>query len=271
MTLSRILTDNGASSAASIPFISCSVTDERKLKRLGFEPKSVCVGVIPYYSEYCDMHRTVSAYAVPRDYHLYMHELSDRIQSVFSSYYPSQRMRLCADNSPINEIDAAARAGLGVIGRHHLLITPEHSSFVFIFEVFSTLDPEKEAEDPVCCENCGKCQKACPTGMTSPDRCLSSITQKKGELTPVETALIRSCGTVWGCDICQLACPHTDDARKKGTLYTKNEWFLTDTLNCPEPVDIENRDFFVKRAYSWRGAQPILRNIDILSGGNKSK
>lgn len=271
MILSELLLSIGAGDSASIPFPDCRILDHNKLDRFGFQPKSVCLGIIPYYSHSCDEFRTVSAYAVAKDYHLYVRNLSSSIETFFCKYHPEDKFRICTDNSPIDEVDSAARAGLGIIGRNHLLITPKFSSFVFIFEIFSTLAPEKKTVEPLFCENCGKCLSACPIGMSSPDECISSITQKKGELSEKEIDLIRRFKTVWGCDICQLACPHTCKARQDGSLYTENSWFTSDIVKCPTAEQINNRSFFKYRAYSWRGPQPILRNIAILSGRSEKK
>lgn len=57
---------------------------------------------------------------------------------------------------------AAQAAGLGTIGRHSLLITPELGSMVWLGAV---LIDEKLEPDPLqkpICPNCGLCVKACP-------------------------------------------------------------------------------------------------------------
>ncbi len=270
MLLSSILKSNGAASAASIPFEACRVTDPPKLSRFGFLPRSVCVGIIPYYTPACDGPRTVSAYAVPRDYHIFVRAAAERIADDFGAAFPGERIRVCGDNSPIDEADAAARAGLGVIGRNRLLITPEHSSFVFIFEAFSTLPPEREAVEPGRCLDCGRCAEACPAAFGDPEGCLSALTQKKGELSPGQEELIRRNRSVWGCDVCQLVCPYTERARRNGTLYSTDPWFLEHTIACPDPELIRDGQRFRERAYSWRGPGPILRNLALLGeGGGK--
>ena len=59
---------------------------------------------------------------------------------------------------------AAQAAGLGTIGRHSLLITPEYGSMVWLTVV---LTEEKLESDPLkqpICNDCGLCVKACPVG-----------------------------------------------------------------------------------------------------------
>lgn len=59
---------------------------------------------------------------------------------------------------------AAQAAGLGAIGRHSLLITPELGSMVWLGAVLCTaeLEPDEPIED--ICNDCGLCVKACPVG-----------------------------------------------------------------------------------------------------------
>ena len=147
-----------------------------------------------------------------------MKELEAAVLPQLREAYPDLTFALFADHSPIMEVDAAARAGLGVLGMNGLLLTPGYGSFVFIGELITDADytlvtgepiPDFPA-DPPRCEGCGLCVKACPAGCRAGDRsgCLSALTQKKGDLTPEETAAIVKGGLVWGCDACQLACPH---------------------------------------------------------------
>lgn len=64
--------------------------------------------------------------------------------------------------SIISQKHAAQAAGLGTIGRHSLLITPEFGSMVWLGAVL--VDAELEA-DPLLkplCTNCNLCAEACP-------------------------------------------------------------------------------------------------------------
>ena len=64
--------------------------------------------------------------------------------------------------SIISQKHAAQAAGIGTIGRHSLLITPEFGSMVWLGAVL--VDAELEADpllEPVC-TNCNQCVKVCP-------------------------------------------------------------------------------------------------------------
>ena len=119
------------------------------------------------------------------------------------------------------------------------------------------------------CLGCRKCIKACPTGAlgecgTDGYKCLSYITQKKGELTQQEQELMRKCGTVWGCDICQDVCPHNADAEQTDIDEFRED--LIDTLKLDS--NISNKEFrriYGKRAFAWRGKAVLVRNLEILA------
>ena len=77
----------------------------------------------------------------------------------------------------------AVRAGLGWLGKHSNVITPEHGSWVFIGELLLNLDLEHDnerIEDH--CGTCTLCIDACPTAaITEPyvvdsNKCISYAT-----------------------------------------------------------------------------------------------
>ena len=102
--------------------------------------------------------------------------------------------------------------------------------------------------------------------------CLSSLTQKKGDLTEQDKQAILKYGSAWGCDICQEVCPYTTAAISRGTIYTSIEFFKSDMIPYLTSNDVESMDdnTFKNRAYSWRGRAPIIRNLKILEEKSKS-
>lgn len=64
--------------------------------------------------------------------------------------------------SIISQKHAAQAAGLGTIGRHSLLITPEFGSMVWLGAILCEKEFEcDELKDPVC-NNCNACVDICP-------------------------------------------------------------------------------------------------------------
>lgn len=262
--IKNIIINSGAAGVGIIPYSDCDIINQRLHNSLRFEPRSVFVGIVPYYTRHCEQTKTVSAYALSYDYHTIIAEIGERVIREAQKVYPDAQFAFFCDHSPINEKLAAAKAGLGIIGQNSLLITPEYSSYVFIFELISDLECFEKAISITTCENCGACVKACPGYLSGKSECLSAITQKKGELSEKEIALIRSCGSVWGCDICQEVCPHTKAAKMSGSIYTNSPCFNYNIIYTPTQDTINDSEDFSKRAYSWRGAKVITRNIELL-------
>ncbi len=241
---------------ASVPFGVCTLKNERLLQGVGFIPKSVIMFLIPYRTE-CTGKRNISLYAVPRDYHLFAKELFSDIIPELSSGYGA---RFCgfADHSPVAEVDAACRAGLGVRGDNGLLINRRYGSYCFIGEVLTDAslpgDPYAVEE----CLHCGACRDACPAREHCD--CLSAVTQKKGELSEEESAAVKKYGSVWGCDICQEVCPMNAGCESTPIVFFKTK--LTPYLTYCSVKDMSDAEFG-ERAYSWRGRKVLLRNLSI--------
>lgn len=64
--------------------------------------------------------------------------------------------------SIVSQKHAAQAAGLGTIGRHSLLITPEYGSMVWLGCVLTTAELPADPLLPDICENCGLCVASCP-------------------------------------------------------------------------------------------------------------
>lgn len=249
---------------APIPLSACRVVRPYLLEKAGIEDGTVIIMAVPYFSSASNAHdRNISAYAVSRDYHLFYRNLFERLLEVLRAAYPQNKFAAFADHSPIDEPDAAARAGLGKIGKNHLLITPKYSSYVFLGELITDAILPCLPSPVIECENCGRCLSACP--MEECGTCLSALTQKKGELTAHEKECILKHGSLWGCDICQQVCPHTQKAIKSRSIESPIPFFgenATPHLTVKAIEEMSEVEFSM-RAYSWRGRNTILRNLKL--------
>ena len=234
----------------------------RAKSRLPENPKTVMVACFPYLlGESFYGNRNVSKYAVVTDYHevatARLKSAADELKKIF----PDEEFAFFADNSPIPEVRAACYAGLGVRGDNSLLITEKYGSYVFIGAIVTTAEFGINENEIKSCLKCGKCRKSCPSGAISEtgferNLCLSEITQKKGVLTCEEEHLMKECGCVWGCDICQDVCP-----MNKNAAVTEIKEFLDSpvaSVSCGCTLE--------GRAYEWRGRKVIERNISIVKG-----
>lgn len=231
--------------------------------------RSIIIAAFPYFNGVSE--GNISLYARGEDYHAVL----KRILSGVAEMLPKgEKHTVAADVSPIDERYAACVAGLGVMGKNGLFISETLGSFVFFGAVLTTSEldclPVREVRS---CINCGKCVLACPGGAIGEKvdyaRCVSGISQKKGELTKEERELLRSSGMVFGCDACQLCCPYNSELS-----VTPIEAFKTDLISALKPDELEGisnkkfREKYGKYAFSWRGAALLRRNVGIVCGGN---
>ncbi|MEM1165663.1 MAG: tRNA epoxyqueuosine(34) reductase QueG [Planctomycetota bacterium] len=157
----------------------------------------------------------VARYARGDDYHRVMkkrvHELCDQLRGRF----PEETFRAFVDTAPVLEREHAARAGLGWVGKHTLLIHPERGSWLVLGGIATTLAIEPPAGQAAVddhCGTCARCIEACPTGAITPhsvdaSRCISYLTIE--HRSAIDAELGAAFGDwLFGCDICQEVCPH---------------------------------------------------------------
>lgn len=230
--------------------------DCRAVSRIPDGAKSVIVALFPYKCEE-DAPKNICRYASVADYHDICGKLLQSCCDDLKNMLNSNSFEWFVDNSPIREVEAAVRAGLGVKGKNGLLINPIYGSYVFIGEIVTDLNLETTNFQKICI-SCNKCAEMCPTGSINNNdktNCLSAITQKKGELSLAEENLIKNSGCAWGCDICQNVCPVNMDTK----LADLSE-FLQSYQN-----EFKKNDNIEGRAFAWRGRKVIERNLELIN------
>jgi epoxyqueuosine reductase len=189
------------------------------------ECKSILVLAVPYSNpgrapeapgkgENQSIAGKTAAYAWGDDYHVVLPKrLKAIVQFIEKRVGHPVSSRSYTDSGPILERDLAQRAGLGWIGKNTCLINPKIGSYFLLAEVF--LDLEIEPDPPFPTDHCGTCTRcieACPTGCILPDRtldssrCISYLTIELREEIPCDLRSLVG-NWVFGCDICQMACP----------------------------------------------------------------
>ena len=260
----------GAAACSGLPpFLGEAVWAELapKLEAICPGAKTILVGAFPYYAG--DTPGNLSLYCRGEDYHLVLGRRLQTVVDVLAQQHPDHHFIPGADNNPVPELAAAELAGVGWRGRHGLRIVPPYGSYVFLGTILTDLDVSQTGPSPgtLCGTHCRACQKACPTGALTDtgcdlSKCLSELTQKKGDLPPEAAAQITHSPTVWGCDLCQRACPHNQNA-----VLTPLPEFREDLLPSLTLEDLEglsNKAFrrqYAARAFSWRGIAPLKRNL----------
>ena len=177
--------------------------------------KSVICVVSAYGPPDPQRHDGVAAYAQRREYHDVVKAMLFRLRERLGI-----EGKVCCDTVPISDKHWAARAGLGWIGRHTLLITPRWGTWVNLGEIVTTTecdlydsDRHRPSSPAQHCDNCGLCVEACPNHALAPDgppmvdvaRCTAYYTTHHPQPLPPG---VDARGYTLGCDLCQLACPY---------------------------------------------------------------
>jgi len=154
---------------------------------------------------------TISVYARNRDYHdIVKGKLKHLAQFVVSRFGPE--VKVFVDTAPVMEKPLAERAGLGWQGKHTNLVSRAHGSWLFLGEIYTTLEltPDPPHEDR--CGTCSRCLAACPTdAFPAPyrldaTRCISYLTIEHRGPIPLDLRPLMG-NRIYGCDDCLAVCP----------------------------------------------------------------
>lgn len=239
-------------------------------QEIGFTIGSVMVLFFPYMTENKLLRSdssNLSFHAASVDYHYVckkiMRELLESLDLKGEDAY------IQCDNGFFNERFFALNTGLCAKGLNAMAIHPRYGSYGFLGLIVTHKKQKEYLTIKKECKQCKACIKNCPGQAIGRDffcqkNCLSYLTQKK-VLSIEERASLAKQTKIYGCDMCQLACPENFNIK-----YTEIEDFKEDLLyniGLEEINSISNKEFkarFSVRSFSWRGKKILKRNIEIV-------
>jgi len=195
-------------------------------------------------------HGRIARYARGKDYHKVMKRRLHDVCDTLREKLPDETFRVCVDTAPILERECAARAGLGAVGKHTLLIEQGIGSWLLLGVIVTTADFKANTfvqQDP--CATCTRCIDACPTNAITPwsvdaRKCISYLTIEHRSEIPQE--LFKGIGEwIFGCDICQEVCPH-NQSTTLGTSASVHESYKP-TLQSLNLLEVLNWDEVARR------------------------
>ncbi len=215
----------------------------------------------------------ISVYAQGRDYHLV---LKKRLKALarWVSETEGGAVKVFVDTAPVMEKPLAQAAGLGWQGRHTNLVSRRFGSWLFLGELFTTLDIDADAAESDHCGTCRSCEIACPTnaladGKIDPRRCISYLTiEHKGHI-PAE--LRPAFGNrIYGCDDCLAVCPWNKFAKADGDpdYLPKAELDAPRLAELAMLDDASFRALFSGSAIKRVGRDRFVRNVLIAIGNS---
>lgn len=211
--------------------------------------RSVVSLAFPYYSTAVRPRDALifSRHALGEDYHRVIKERLRPLCAFIKDDFGGAT-RTCVDSAPVAERYWAVRCGLGSIGRNGLLYVPGYGSWVFLAEILTTARlPERHggANDwrLAECRECTKCVDACPgnaiiDGTIDCRRCRAYLTiECRDEELPRGVNLGRR---VYGCDICQEACPLNAVCPSDSEIFRPRPELLSLTTDDIDRLDAES-------------------------------
>ena len=214
----------------------------------------------------------LSVYARGRDYHDVVKKQLKALGRWICETFPGD-VKVFVDTAPVMEKPVAQQAGLGWQGKHTNLVSREHGSWLFLGEVFTTLEFADDAAETDHCGSCRNCLDACPTNafpapyQIDARRCISYLTiEHKG---PIDRELRPLMGNrIYGCDDCLAACPWNKFAQTAPVT----EMRARPELAAPKLADLARlsdsafRTFFSRTAIKRIGRDRFVRNVMIALG-----
>ncbi|MDH7514863.1 MAG: tRNA epoxyqueuosine(34) reductase QueG [Bacteroidota bacterium] len=202
----------------------------------------------PHYRVENPQGAKISRYAWGNDYHTVLGTRLRRLEQFISSMDTRSQCRSFVDAGPVLEKAWAVRAGIGWMGKHTLLVSPDYGSWIFLGVVLTTAELDPDVPETDRCGDCTRCLNACPTGAIShPYRldaraCIAYRTIAwKGENT-VGLDKEDYGNWVFGCDICQETCPwNTDTVPSLHPEFAPRASVLSTTLE--ELAQLDEKEF----------------------------
>jgi epoxyqueuosine reductase len=219
----------------------------------------------------------ISVYARNRDYHdIIKGKLKHLAQFIVSHAQADHpQVKVFVDTAPVMEKPLAAAAGLGWQGKHTNLVSRQHGSWLFLGEIYTTLDLPADPPHTDHCGTCRRCIDACPTAAITapyelqPTRCISYLTiEHKG---PIPEEFREALGNrIYGCDDCLAVCPWNRFAQagREAKLSARADLEAPALRDLARLDDAAFRALFAGSPIKRIGRDRFLRNVAIAIGNS---
>src|SRR3989441_9066024 len=216
----------------------------------------------------------IAGYALGRDYHQLLEERMAPLADLLKERGAAQTY---LDHGWMLDRAAAARAGLGWLGKNTNLLIPGVGSSVLLAEIVTSAELETDAPVKKTCGSCDACMRVCPTGaLVEPGvldnrRCISFWTIEHRGVIPLDIRPLIG-DWIFGCDLCQEICPVNVSPRAATPDAQALEAFgpMLDARPRLEALLALDEDGFRARFRNsavWRARRSgLLRNVCIALG-----
>jgi epoxyqueuosine reductase len=217
---------------------------------------------------------TISVYARGSDYHDVLKKRVKQLARLVVERYGGE-VKLFVDTAPVMEKPLAQAAGIGWQGKHTNLVSRSFGSWLFLAELFTTLELPADQPEADHCGACRACLDACPTrAFPAPHqldarRCISYLTiEHKGHIAPEFRRAIGN--RIYGCDDCLAVCPWNKFAKAASeTRFASRPGLDAPSLATLAALDDDGfRQAFSDSPIKRVGRARFVRNVLIALGNS---
>jgi epoxyqueuosine reductase len=218
---------------------------------------------------------SISVYARNRDYHDVLKSRLKTLGRWMVQRWPEQLIKVFVDTAPVMEKPLAQQAGLGWQGKHTNLVSRRHGSWLFLGEIYTTLDLPPDPPGTDHCGSCRACLSVCPTdAFPAPyrldaRRCISYLTIEHRGPIPEEFRAPMG-NRIYGCDDCLAVCPWNRFAR----AHSEPAFAPRAALTAPKLAELARLDdagfraLFSGSPVKRIGRDRFIRNVLIAIGNS---
>ncbi len=219
----------------------------------------------------------ISVYARNRDYHDVMKGKLKHLAQFVAARFGCQ-VKVFVDTAPVMEKPLAQNGGLGWQGKHTNLVSRSYGSWLFLGEVYTSLNIESDAAASDHCGSCSRCIDVCPTNafpapyQLDARRCISYLTIE--HCGPIPHDLRPMMGNrIYGCDDCLAVCPWNRFA----SATSHEQVIAREDLTAPrlaQLVTLNEQSFraaFAGSPIKRIGRDRFIRNVLIAIGNSRDR
>ena len=217
---------------------------------------------------------SISVYARNRDYHdILRGKLKHLAQFIVKNF--GGDVKVFVDTAPVMEKPLAAQAGIGWQGKHTNLVSRAHGSWLFLGEIYTTLDLPQSPPLGGACGSCTACLDICPTNafpapyQLDARRCIAYLTIEHAG--PIPDEFRASIGNrIYGCDDCLAVCPWNRFAQpaREMKLAARDDLVAPKLADLAALNDAEFRAKFSASPVKRIGRNRFVRNVMIAIGNS---
>jgi epoxyqueuosine reductase len=222
-------------------------------------------------------HGAISVYARNRDYHdIIKGKLKHLAQFVATRF--DCEVKVFVDTAPVMEKPLSQSAGLGWQGKHTNVVSRSHGSWLFLGEVYTSLELKSDEAASDHCGTCSRCLDVCPTSafpapyQLDATRCISYLTIEHSGPIPHELRPLMG-NRIYGCDDCLAVCPWNRFAHVTSHAQVMSRADLSAPL-LSHLVALDDRSFratFAGSPIKRIGRNRFVRNVLIAIGNSQDQ